>query len=182
MMDTSRRGWQTGLMFLGIVLSVACASIPPDALVLKPDSLQTRQLQTRRFDGATEEDLLSATAAVLQDLGFTLDESETKLGLVVASKKRDATSAGQVIGAVALALFGGGSVPIDKEQNIQASVVVIPGSEVNSSSHFIRLTVQRTIVDTAGQISKRELITDPEIYSGFFDRLSKAVFLEAHGI
>jgi hypothetical protein len=55
---------------------------------LKPpeDTLEKRQLEMRQYDTKNEEQILSATAGVLQDLGFTLDESETPLGLVVASK------------------------------------------------------------------------------------------------
>ena len=57
--------------------------------------LARRQLETRRYDTNDEEALLVASAQVLQDLGFTLDESETKLGLLTASKDREAGSAGE---------------------------------------------------------------------------------------
>jgi hypothetical protein len=64
----------------GLVLVAGCEqTIPKDALQLSPESLAQRQAQTRRFDTADEAMLLSASAAVLQDLGFNLDESETKL-------------------------------------------------------------------------------------------------------
>lgn len=163
------------------LLFVACGGIPPDALVVSPITLQTRQLETRRFEGGTEEKLLGATAAVLQDLGFALDESETRLGLVVASKRRSATSAGQVAGAILVAALGGGAMAIDKEQLIRASVVVQPAS-TSSSTILVRVTFQRVITNTHGEETKREAIIDPEIYKGFFDKLSTAVFLEAQGI
>lgn len=167
-------------VFVALLL-VACSGIPPDALVLSPTTLQTRQLETRRFEGGTEEKLLGATAAVLQDLGFALDESETRLGLVVASKRRSATSAGQVAGAILVAALGGGAMPIDKEQLIRASVVVQPAS-TSSSTILVRVTFQRVITNTHGDETKREEIVDPLIYKGFFDKLSSAVFLEAQGI
>lgn len=159
-----------------------CQSIPKDALVLSQTSLQDRQLQTRRFDGVEEAKLLAAVAGELQDLGFNLDESETDLGLVVGSKKRDATSTGQVVGAVLLAILGGGGTAVDKEQVVRASVVVRPDSGVQSKALLVRVTFQRIIWNTRNEVTLREGIVDRQIYADFFDKLSKAVFLEAQAI
>ncbi len=68
--------------------------------------MQLRQMQTRRIDGISEKDLLNASVGVLQDLGFEIDEAETKLGLIVASKDRSAFTPSQIAGAIALALLG----------------------------------------------------------------------------
>ena len=144
-------------------------------------SLEQRQAQTRRFDTSDEAELLSASAAVLQDLGFNLDESETRLGLVVASKERDATETGQVIGAVLLAVLLGAPMPIDKVQKIRASLVTRPFDE-SSEGTAVRITFQRIVWNSNRQISKIEALTDPELYQRFFEKLSKAVFLEAHEI
>ena len=48
--------------------------------------LAQRQLQTRRFDTTDEQKILKTCAALLQDTGFTIDESEAKLGIMIASK------------------------------------------------------------------------------------------------
>ncbi|MCH8926584.1 MAG: hypothetical protein IH924_10715, partial [Proteobacteria bacterium] len=98
------RVFVTAVLAVGLLVVAGCQQkIPKEALQLTQESLAQRQAQTRRFDTTDEAMLLSASAAVLQDLGFNLDESETKLGLVVASKNRDATEAGQVIGAILIA-------------------------------------------------------------------------------
>ena len=168
-----------------VIFLQSCASvIPPDALKLNAVSLERKQLQTRRFDGVASEDLLSACNGVLQDLGFNLDESETELGVLVASKQRDATEAGQVVLAVIIAGLGGGSTPVDKEQKIRVSLVTRPASVsyTGDESHLVRITFQRIVWNTQGQISRLEGIYDAEIYQEFFDKLSKAVFLEAHQI
>src|SRR5262249_37737193 len=78
-------------------------SVPPEALQLSATAVQDRQMQTRRFDTKDEEKLQRAGAQVLQDLGFQIDESETKLGVIVASKNRDARETGQIVGAVVVA-------------------------------------------------------------------------------
>lgn len=72
----------------GIFLISGCATtIPPEALKFNPDTLANRQLQARKFDTKNEKELLSASAAVLQDLGFNLDESAPGIGVLVGSKK-----------------------------------------------------------------------------------------------
>lgn len=66
-----------------------CATqIPPEALQFQADTLANRQLQSRKYDIKTEKELLSASSAVLQDMGFNLDESNVPLGVIVASKSR----------------------------------------------------------------------------------------------
>jgi len=169
-----------------VVLAIAgCETIPKDALVLSPDSLERRQLQTRRIDGISEKDLLNASAGVLQDLGFNIDESETKLGVIVASKDRSAVTGTQVAGAIAMALLGA-NMPIDKTQKIRVSLVTRGVLDSNGTplpkSHQLRITIQRLVWNTANQVSRIESIEDPLIYEAFFDKLSKSVFLEVQKI
>ena len=169
-----------GLFFISIVsgMSGCATTIPKEALALSPTSLEDRQMQTRYYEGSKENDILSASAGVLQDLGFQIGESETKLGVIVASKERDATETGQVVGAVVIALLGGGAVPIDKKQKINASLVVKP----EKNGYNVRITFQRLVWNTENQLTKIEGLKDPEMYQEFFDRLSKSIFLEANKI
>lgn len=159
-----------------------CMTLPPDAFKIKPESLAERQLQTRRIDGVAESDLLAAAAGVLQDLGYTLSESETKLGIIVGTKDRDATDGGQVAAAIFIAMLGGGAAAIDRNQKIRVSLVTRPAAEGLKKNHLVRVTFQRTVWNTQNQITRAEPLADPELYNGFFDKLSKAVFLEAHKI
>jgi hypothetical protein len=187
---TTRRGFEGGPMarftkpglLMAILLLAGCQTTAPErALQLPAASLDIRQMQTRRFAEISESQLLSASAGVLQDLGFNLDESETRLGLVVASKERDATETGQVIGAILLAALFGAPMPIDKVQKISASLVTRPFDESGEGT-AVRITFQRIVWNSNRQISKTEALTDPELYQRFFEKLSKAVFLEAHEI
>ena len=150
---------------------------------MTPDTLERRQLQTRRFDGIDEHKILAASAGVLQDLGFNLDESETKLGLIVASKERSAVSASQVTMSVLVALLTGSATAVDKNQKIRVSLVARPAATAADTgpptSYYVRVTFQRIIWNTNGQVSRVEAIDEPAIYREFFDKLSKSVFLEA---
>jgi hypothetical protein len=166
------------LLATAMVVAGCVHTIPKEALQLRPESLQLRQLQTRSFDTNDEKKLLNAGAGVLQDLGFTIEESETKLGVIVGSKDRDAVEAGQVAGAVMMALLFRVDMSVDKNQKIRVSLITRPtGHKTN-----LRVTFQRIVWNTRGQVSKTESIEDPTIYQQFFEKLSKAVFLEANQI
>lgn len=158
----------------------SCAvQVPREALELREESLALRQLQTRRFDSKDEKGLLRAAASVLQDTGYNLDESEMGLGVIVASKSRDAGSTGQVIGKILIIALGGGNMPIDASQKIRASLVTRPISKNETS---LRVTFQRVVWNDRNEISRSESLEDPQLYQDFFEKLSKAVFLEAHEI
>jgi hypothetical protein len=162
-----------------VLFLVACGGIPKDALQFNQDTLAVRQLQTRKFEIKDEKTLILSAAGVLQDMGYAIDESETKLGVVVGSKKRDATSGAQVAGAVVLALLGGGYTPTDKEQLIRASLITRTS---DSGAILLRVTFQRIVWNTQNEITKIEAINDPLIYKEFFEKLSKSAFLEAQEI
>ena len=111
-------------LFCAGLLAGCAAQVPRDALRLAPDSLQDRQLQTRRFETTDKAAMLAAATGVLQDLGFSLEEADVPLGVLVGSKKREAASASQLAGAFLIAALGGGSVPVDTHQTIRVSMVM----------------------------------------------------------
>ncbi|MDX1402389.1 MAG: hypothetical protein R3245_10735 [Kiloniellales bacterium] len=159
------------------VLSACGQGTAKEALTLTPDSLERRQLQTRIFETDNEAELLSASAALLQDLGFNLDESEVKLGVLVGSKERDATDYGQEVMAFIGLLFTGVLMPTEDEQKIRASIVTRPLEE--RKGFAVRLTMQRIVWNDQRVITRSEALDDPKFYQDFFAKLSKAVFLEA---
>jgi len=167
------------LVSIAVSLVSGCVSIPKDALTLTEQSLQFRRMQTRRFETENEGKILAACAGLLQDMGFQIDESETKLGVIVGSKKRSAVNAGEQVAALVIAVWTGTPVPTAKEQVMRASVVTRP---VGDSGDFVavRVTFQRIVWNTQGQVTLRQGLNEPDIYQEFFDKLSKAMFLEAH--
>jgi hypothetical protein len=166
---------------------IGCASMPKGFLKVSEGSLEKRQLQMRQYDTQDEKQIITAVAGVLQDLGFTLDESETELGLVSASKAADATSGAQIAGAVFLDIIGAfvgsssnATGQCDKTQVVKASVIVRQSLEGNKT--VVRVTFQRIVWNMMNQISRVESITESEIYQKFYEGLSKAIFLEAQNI
>ena len=155
--------------------------IPKEALALSEQSLEWRMMQSRKYETSDERAILNASAGLLQDLGFTIDDTEGELGLLVASKERSAVSAGQVVGSLILAALTGAYVPTDRNQLFKASVVTRPYGETQESV-IVRVTFQRIVWNDQGQVSKIERINDESMYLEFFDKLSKSIFLEAQQI
>jgi len=164
----------------------ACQSnnVFKEALTWPPDLFKNRQLQTRVFEAIDEKKLLTASAAVLQDLGYTIDETDVRSGVVVCSRDRDVTETAQVILSVALeilSILAGNptSVPYDKTQKVMASLVTTP---VDNQRTAVRITFQHLIWDSDGHIKRKEQLNEHEIYQEFFSKLSKSIFLVAHDI
>lgn len=168
------------LLFLAAL--PGCHTTADEVLQLEADANALRELQTRRFDTRDESKLLRVSAALLQDLGFNLDESEPEVGLLVASKERSAVETDEVVGAIALSVVlsvlsqSHVQMPWDQVQKMRVSVVTRPITDAVS----VRVTFQRVVWNNEGQISVLEPLQEPDHYVEFFDRLSKAVFLEAH--
>ena len=158
-------------------------------------------MQTRTFEAANETELLSASAAVLQDLGFQVTESVRELGFLRAAKERSAREYGQeitrflilVLSAAASGYGGSNSVtqiPVDLHQQINASLVTRPLDAAGNRLE-VRVLFYRLVWKGDGQYGnnyeppggqRMQMIRDAGIYQQFFARLSKAVFLEAHKV
>ena len=168
---------------------------------LAAESPAHKAMQTRRFETAEPDELLSASAAVLQDLGFQVSESTRDVGFLRAAKERSAREYGQEINRVVIALLTtavsalGGSnaiylTPVDLHQQINASLVAQPLND-QQSQFEVRVVFYRLVWKGDGRSGdtyippgqqRMEMIRDPEIYQQFFAKLSKAVFLEAQKI
>lgn len=174
---------------------------PDGFFVLSPDSPAHKAMQTRLFETPSSDELLSASAAVLQDLGFQITESARDLGFLRAAKERSAREYSQEIQRLVIALltltasgFTGTNVmivnPVDLHQQINASMIAQPVQD-DDKRQEVRILFYRLVWKGEGSSGdqqippgqqKMEMIRDPEIYQQFFFKLSKAVFLEAHKI
>lgn len=187
-------------IFAPVLLSAllsSCNTMPkPESFFqLTPSSAKYKALQSRIIDTSKEQELLSASAAVLQDLGFQIEESVIDAGMLRAVKERSAREYGQEItrGFVfILSLLARTTIiiPVDLHQQIAATLIMHPVK--NSTSRFnVRIVFHRTLWKGDGSsgnqsippgIQSMEMIYDPKIYQQFFAKLSKSVFLEIHQI
>jgi len=180
--------------FLRVAFILFCLSLTgcattarTDVLKLPGDSLRNREIESRQFDTKNELQILLATANVLQDMGFTLTEIENDLGVIVGSKERDATVPGQLAMAafadILCAAAGASSNMMAMTDAVQSVLVsCVTRLNLEGNKVVVRVAFQRVIFNQMQQVSRLETINDPKIYQGFFDKLSKSIFLEANKI
>lgn len=183
-----------GLLVLALMGLLGCIphTEPAELFTLTPDVPKHRAMQTRMFETPNERELLSASAAVLQDLGFQVEESQRDVGFLRATKERSAREYGQYVRQTLLLILSLGKVlqPVDLHQKIAAALVARPLNP-EATRQEVRVMFYRVVWKGDGQVDNQyippgeqymEMIRDPEIYQQFFAKLSKAVFLEAHRI
>ena len=162
---------------------------PTEFFELTAESPAHKAMQSRLFETGNESELLSASAAVLQDLGFQIEDVVRELGMVRAVKERSAREHGQDIGRIFAWFFTLGYVrtTVDFQQKISAVLITRPIDQSGTRSE-VRVTFYRVVWKGEGSAGDKaimpgeqrmEMIYVPEIYQQFFSKLSKAVFLEA---
>ena len=68
------------------ILAGGCASSVPANVTGTGTQLEIRQIQTREYDTLDKSMTLRSVVATLQDLGFTIDQADTTLGIVTATR------------------------------------------------------------------------------------------------
>lgn len=188
-------GWLMAPAFLTLTGCVEHTD-PALLLALTPESTQNRAMQVRAFETRDDAELLSASAAVLQDLGFQVEESVREVGFLRATKERSAREYGQdltrffVFALTTPLVFVQQPpvwMPVDLHQQIVASLVARPLNDA-ASRHEVRIVFYRIVWKGEGVTGREglppgeqrmEMIRDPVLYQQFFAKLAKAVFLEA---
>ncbi len=147
------------LLFLGFSsLLVGCVSTPPPSaenfFLQTTETAKNRALQTRTFETSNEKELLSASAAALQDLGFQLEECIPDVGVLRAAKERSAREYNQeiyraIIFCVGLVGQKTIIIPVDLHQQISASLVTNQ-SQTDASRFSVRVSFYRTMWKGSG--------------------------------
>ena len=77
---------RTTILLLVIAGLAACASTTPVDISGSGSQLESRQIQTRQYDTLDKPLTMRSVIATLQDLGFTIDQADTDLGVVTATR------------------------------------------------------------------------------------------------
>jgi hypothetical protein len=181
-----------GICLTTLILLAGCVTHtePAELFQLTAESPRHRAMQTRLFETPNEKELLSASAAVLQDLGFQVEESVREVGFLRATKERSAREYGQYLQQVLFLVLSLGNlrIPVDLHQKIAAGLITRPLNQ-DATRQEVRIMFYRVVWKGEGQsdqqvippgLQSMEMIRDPDIYQQFFAKLSKAVFLETH--
>ena len=114
-----------GSLVLPALVSCVQQTQPAELFQLSPESTANRAMQTRFFETANDKELLSASAAALQDLGFQVEESVREVGFLGAAKERSAREYGQYLNRLLVWLLSLGNVvmPVNLHQKVAATIV-----------------------------------------------------------
>lgn len=145
-----------GLLLLAGTLAGCAPSAQQQAAALMPTrtAVDARARQSRRFETADQTLMLRAVVGTLQDLGYSIQESQINLGIVVGLKLATA--------------------------RIRAQVVVQRAAD--QSATIVRASFQTSMPRPGATLAFGEQLDTPELYQGFFEKLSQSVFLTAHEI
>lgn len=144
--------------------------------------LQMRQLQTRSYDIEDSKRVLQVALAVLQDDGYVVENANTDLGLLTASKSLrdvdvDDTGTAFLKGFLGV---GFGGVSSTEYSLIRVSVTVTQHGTKTRIRYAPRLSA--TAVGSGGVDQTEKVITEGEFYQGFFTKVEKGLFIEREGI
>jgi len=74
------------IFLVGLVFVAGCATTTPVDISGSGTQLEQRQIQTRQYDTLDKALTMRSVVATLQDLGFTIDQADTELGTVTATR------------------------------------------------------------------------------------------------
>jgi hypothetical protein len=74
------------LLLIGLALLSGCATTTPVDISGTGTQLEQRQIQTRQYDTLDKALTMRSVVATLQDLGFTIDQADTELGTITATR------------------------------------------------------------------------------------------------
>jgi hypothetical protein len=156
---------------------------------LNPTDPGDLAMQSRRFDTGVGDVVLNGCLSVLQDMGYSITGGDRQLGLVTAKKRAEVlppgldhalAEAALVATTILLSILAGEDLVTDlPEQVAQTIFVSLLVSADDESQTLVRLSIDRDMLYDNGFIipDHTEL---PLIYQEFFEKLSRAVFLEGH--
>jgi hypothetical protein len=153
-----------------------------------PTSAQDLAEQTRRFPVVDREAMMFASIGVLQDMGFKVSGGEQRFGLLLGEKTADVPGAGltHAIGEAALitvtvllSVAVGENLVMDLPEQVEQRIYVslLVSDEPDSELTSVRISLDRDMIyDHGGFIPDHTEL--PLVYQEFFERLSKALYLE----
>ena len=132
-------------------------------MALEPETLEQRQLETRRFDTTDGAQMLRGVLVVLQDDGYQIDEMDADLGVLTGTRPN-----GGPVGFASVV-----ARPVGDPPRATAVRVTFQGARPTARAGLLGLPYYQIELARCG---------DAAVYQIFFDRLSRAVSLEARAL
>lgn len=157
------------LLLIPAALAAGCApNIPP-----AKTQLEVRAFQTYIFDTADNKLVMKAMFNALQDEGYVVRNAVIELGLITATREVDLAPGRYTDGGVGV--FGWQAPPAFAKLEVYDFTGNV--SELGEQTR-IRISFQRKVFDSRGQVIEVQPIDDAAFYRDFFSRIDKSVYLQ----
>jgi hypothetical protein len=156
---------------LFLILPLCLAACEPRTGDVLKTQLQVREFQTRTFDTANTNEVLTAVVEAFQDQGFMVKNVVPQVGLVSATKEVDIEDTGQ---AMLKTLFLGNGAAWRKNTVLEATANV----KTTNGKTKVRANFQEKVLSNLGTLDTVNTLEDPKFYQNFFDKIGKSIFFE----
>ena len=139
------------------------------------DAAQATLLQSRLVHSVDQSSVTTAVSAVLEEMGFQLESTASNSGQLSASRNSEQNAPSILEGLAVLGFYmlthstsapPWSSSSRDAEETITAAVEIAPEATVTGC--HIRLLFHRVAYDHEEKISRKEVITEREMYDKFY--------------
>ena len=124
-----------------LILQAGCAS-SLNAITDSGEQLQLRNMQTREYATLDKQDVLRSILATLQDLGFVIDEADSRTAMVSATK----FDSQEIRMTVTVRERSGGRLAVRANASVDQTLVDEPGAYqdfFNVLDHAVFLTLHK---------------------------------------
>lgn len=158
------------ILLLPFVFTACVTATRPPPTQLS--QVQTRQLQTRQYQNITVLDAMKAVSAVLQDEGYTIDSSNTELGLITGSREISDVDTGT---RDAQLFWVGIAKDYRSARKWKATTNI---QEIGKNVIRIRISLLEQELNEGGGVIYSQPVVEGKIYQTIFSKMDKSVFLQ----
>ena len=166
------------LLLIAFLATAGCAGVTRPAMT----QLQIREFQTQTFDTADSQLVLKAMLNVLQDDGYVVRNAVIPLGLMTATRENDLApgrsgpSPGEISNGIGSRIVTGQLEPTGYRK---LEIRDFTGNVTEFGEQTkVRVSVQRKVLDSYGNVVEVKPIEDLVFYQDFFSRMAKSLYLQ----
>jgi hypothetical protein len=157
------------------LLSLASCVHKSPSLDINHSAVELRQFQKREFTSDKEIIVMKAVVGALQDLGFTIKNANSELGIINSEMQlSDSSSFSQYMQSW---IFEETTISSVKHWDSTINV-----DKISDKTVIVRASFVAKALNKVGGIIKSEPILDPKFYQDFFIRIDKALFLKQNNL
>lgn len=160
------------------ILAQGCASAA-NAQRLPVTPMGVREVQTRFFDGVSSTTAMKAVIDTLQDGGFTIDRTDSALGLIVGTRQNISRPSAEqkALKYLAVGLTYGVAALLPWSKTLAVEVEASVNVTAIDDGVRIRVALQQRTLDKNGRTEKSEALTEGILYQDLFELLGRSLFV-----